>query len=75
MIRQSISSRDPSGGRIDEVGGSLGSRGHDAQNSLARAICLIEAALDELSLTNTGRQSLDQAITEIEDAGRLIAAI
>ncbi len=48
---------------------------HSAQNALARAICLIEDALDRTAHEPAIQATLEATIDEIERAGRLIARL
>lgn len=59
------------GGRLAEEGLER----HSAQNALARAICLIEDAMDRAPGDVAMQATLEAALDEIEGAGRLIAKL
>lgn len=60
-----------SGGRLVEEGLER----HSAQNALARAICLIEDAMDRAPGDAAMQATLEATLDEIESAGRLIAKL
>ena len=49
--------------------------GHQAQNALARAVCLLEEAQDRGAGHPPLLDALDKALDEIVEAGRLISRL